>query len=187
MDHTLADKKENFFERKFEKVFMHYFPKVKNFAWKLLKSENDAEDIAQEIFLKLWEKPSLWIDDFSSLDSYLYKMTKNKVIDLIRQRYYKPGCAIDTLYDVDLPETVQADSILSDIYYKEMLLILRLSLDRMPTKRRRIFEMSRYAGMSNQQIAEKLNLSVRTVEHHIYLALSELKKKLIVAFLLLFL
>ena len=80
MDHTLADKKENFFERKFEKVFMHYFPKVKNFAWKLLKSENDAEDIAQEIFLKLWEKPSLWSDNFSSLDSYLYKMTKNKLL-----------------------------------------------------------------------------------------------------------
>ena len=47
--------------------------------------------------------------------------------------------------------------------------------------------MSRNDGMSNQQIADKLNLSVRTVEHHIYLALSELKKKLIVAFLLLFL
>ncbi|MDD4416675.1 MAG: sigma factor-like helix-turn-helix DNA-binding protein, partial [Proteiniphilum sp.] len=50
-----------------------------------------------------------------------------------------------------------------------------------------IFEMSRFAGMSNRQIAEELGLSVRTVEHHIYLALAELKKKLIFAFLLLFL
>lgn len=187
MDYTLADKGENLFEQKFKKVFMHYFPKVKNFAWKLLKSENDAEDIAQEIFLKLWENPSLWSDNFSSLDSYLYKMTKNKVIDLIRQRYCEPGCATDTLYDEDLREAAQAGSVLSDIYYKEIQLILRLSLEQMPAQRRRIFEMSRYDGMSNRQIAEELNLSVRTVEHHIYLALSELKKKLIVAFLLLFL
>jgi len=114
-------------------------------------------------------------------------MTKNKVIDLIRQRYCEPGCATDTLYDADLPEAAQADSVLSDIYYKEIQLILRLSLEQMPAQRRRIFEMSRYAGMSNRQIAEELNLSVRTVEHHIYLALSELKKKLIIAFLLLFL
>lgn len=187
MDQSSADKKEKFLEQKFEEFFIRHFPKVKNFAWKLVKSEYDAEDIAQEIFLKLWKTPDLWSDDPPALDSYLYKMTKNKVIDLMRQRYNESCYAGDNFYDVNLPEVAQADSALADIYYKEIRLILRLSLEQMPEQRRKIFEMSRDAGMSNQQIAEQLNLSVRTVEHHIYLALSELKKKLIVAFLLLFL
>ncbi|MDD2246920.1 MAG: RNA polymerase sigma-70 factor [Proteiniphilum sp.] len=187
MDQTSADKIEKLLERKFEEFFMCHFPKVKNFAWKLLKSEHDAEDIAQEIFLKLWKTPGLWSDNPKALDSYLYKMTKNKVIDLIRQRYSEPGHATDTFYDAGLPEAAVAGSTLPDIYYKETGLIIRLSLEQMPAQRRRIFEMSRFAGMSNRQIAEELGLSVRTVEHHIYLALAELKKKLIFAFLLLFL
>lgn len=187
MDLASADKKGKHLEQKFEVFFMHYFPRVKNFAWKLLKSEYDAEDIAQDIFLKLWEMPGLWSDNPLALDSYLYKMTKNRVIDLIRKRYSEPGYAADSLYDAGLVEAAQTGSALSDIYYKEIRLILKLSLEQMPAQRRKIFEMSRYGGMSNQQIAEELNLSVRTVEHHIYLALLELKKKLIVAFLFLFL
>lgn len=47
---------------RFKKFFDLNFPKVKTFAWQLLKSEEDAEDIAQDIFVKLWEKPDLWLE-----------------------------------------------------------------------------------------------------------------------------
>lgn len=187
MSQTSAHKEDKLLEKKFEAFFMHHFPKVKNFAWKLVKSEYDAEDIAQEIFLKLWKTPSLWNEDGISMDSYLYKMAKNKVIDLMRQRYSESGYLMNDSFDTGLSEIAQDDTTLSDIYYKEVRLILELSLEQMPEQRRKIFKMSREEGMTNQQIADQLNLSVRTVEHHIYLALSELKKKLIVAFLLLFL
>lgn len=61
---------------------------------------------------------------------------------------------------------------------------MRLTLDRMPERRRQIFEMSRMQGLSNAVIAEQLQLSVRTVEHQIYLALKELKKAMLLFVLL---
>ena len=61
---------------------------------------------------------------------------------------------------------------------------MRLTLDRMPERRRQIFEMSRMHGLSNAEIAEHLQLSVRTVEHQIYLALKELKKTMLLFVLL---
>src|SRR5690554_5441171 len=71
----------------FEELFTHYSPKVKRFAMKLLKSEVDAEDVAQDIFMKLWNNPDIWMNNSRSVDSYLFTMTRNRVIDLIRERY----------------------------------------------------------------------------------------------------
>lgn len=62
------------------------------------------------------------------------------------------------------------------LYAKELQLLIKLTLDNMPEQRRKVFSMSRQRGMSNQEIADNLQLSVRTVERHIYLALQELKK-----------
>ena len=58
--------------REFEKIFVQYFPKVRTFAAILLKSEHEAEDIAQDIFVKLWEQPDLW--EGNLVRSYLYTM-----------------------------------------------------------------------------------------------------------------
>ena len=85
--------------------------------------------------------------------------------------------------DLD-PETVsythldvyKRQDTLNPIYYKEAQLIIKLVLERLPEQRRMIFEMSRFKHMSNLEIAEKLNISKRTVEHHIYLTLLEMKK-----------
>lgn len=78
------------------------------------------------------------------------------------------------------------EDTLDPIYYKEALLIIRLILDRLPERRRKVFEMSRINNMSNMEIAQALNISVRTVEHQIYLTLLEIKKTIFIAFFLCF-
>lgn len=175
-----------FKSNEFEVIFMYYYPKVKNFARKLIKSEEDAEDIAQDVFIKFWKVPEIWSNNDQALDSYLYTMTKNTVIDLIRKRVNEVDSTYVDFSEISTNDTFQADSFLSEIYYKEIQLIIKLTIDQMPDQRKRIFKMSRSSGMSNKQIAHQLNISVRTVEHHIYLALSELKKVLIIACFLIF-
>ena len=75
-------------KRKFEQFFIQTFPKVKAFAWKILQSEEDAEDIAQDIFVKLWDNPEIW-EDKETWDSYIYTMSRNQIYNFLQQSYYK--------------------------------------------------------------------------------------------------
>lgn len=90
----------------------------------------------------------------------------------------------ETFFDkATLYELTEKDEVLTNVYYKDMLMLLQLTLDKMPKRRRLIFELSRFKGLSHKEIAEKLGVSIRTVEHQIYLALIELKKILLLFFL----
>ena len=163
-------------KEKFERFFLCTFPKVKAFAWKLLGSEEDAEDVAQDIFVKLWQNPSLW-EDLDTWDAYIYTMTRNGVFDFLKHQ------AIERDYQtVEAQKEIPLEPDITDkLYAEEMQVLIELALDNMPEQRRRIFIMSRRDGLSNAEIAERLGLSVRTVEHHIYLALQTLKKILLFA------
>lgn len=165
----------------FERLFNRLYPRVKLFAMQLLKHEDEAEDVAQNVFAKLWEMPEKWSED--NVDNYVFVMTRNHVLNVIR--YHKlhesGGVNSDDNADATLPSELGADD---PLYYEEALLLMRLTLDRMPERRRQIFEMSRMQGLSNAEIAEQLQLSVRTVEHQIYLALKELKKTMLLFVLL---
>ena len=78
-----------------------------------------------------------------------------------------------------LYELTEKEEILNNVYYKEMLMIIQLTLEKMPKRRRLIFELSRFRGLSHKEIADKLDVSIRTIEHQVYLALIELKKVLL--------
>lgn len=161
----------------FEQFFTLNFPVVKKFASLLLKSEQDAEDIAQEVFARLWAQPGLW-QEKTETGGFLYTVTRNLTLDFIRHRN------IEHTYQEQLePELLGFNDPLDSMYYEELQLMLRLLLEQMPERRRQIFEMSRFRKMSNNEIAETLHISVRTVEHQIYLALSELRKTLVLSFL----
>ena len=169
-------------ELKFQHFFTHYFPKIKNFAQMLLKSEADAEDVAQEVFCKLWLQPEIWLDNENKLDDYLFIMTRNIVFNIFKHQQIEKDYNEMAAEKIILAEITGENSILDHIYYKEMLMVIKLTLERMPTKRKTIFELSRFEKLSNKDIAEKLNVSIRTVEHHIYLALADLKKILFFLF-----
>lgn len=161
-------------QKEFEGLFKTYFKPVKNFVRKLVKSEDDAEDIAQDVFTQLWAKPDVWHDN-PDVDRYIYRMAKYQALDFIRAHVQR---ADRGLVDADRSqvELVGSDVCTTDpIIHEEAELLLRMALERMPEKRRQIFSLSRFDGLSHKEIAEKLGLSVRTIESHIYSALSTLK------------
>lgn len=164
-------------KKKFERFFIAAFPKVKAFAWKLLKSEDDAEDIAQDVFVKLWDNPEIW-EERETWNCYVYTMVRNHIYNFLKHKSveysYQERVAQENapLFEVDIHDR---------IYAKEIELLVKLTLDNMPEQRKKVFVMSRQQGMSNQEIADSLQLSVRTVERHIYLALQDLKKIILIA------
>ena len=163
---------------RFKKFFDLNFPKVKTFAWQLLKSEEDAEDIAQDIFAKLWTNPEIW-ENQETWNSYIYTMVRNHIYNFLKHKSirqtYQEQC---TKEEPAISET----DIHDQLYAKESELLIKLTIANMPEQRRKIFRMSRTQEKSNQEIADELDISIRTVERHIYLALIDLKKVLLTLF-----
>lgn len=166
-------------ELKFQGFFTANFPKVKNFAQMLLKSEAEAEDVAQDVFCKLWLQPEIWLDTDRDLDNYIFIMTRNIVLNIFKHQQIEQEYQDEVIEKTILYELTEKEEVLNNVYYKEMLMIIRLTLEKMPKRRRLIFELSRFRGLSHKEIADKLDVSIRTIEHQVYLALIELKKILI--------
>lgn len=168
--------------KEFEALFRMMYPKVKAFARGLLQSEEDAEDVAQDVFIKLLKYPHAW-ENVETRSSYIYTLTKNQIFNLLKHR------KIESKYQENIQFAaeefyVSDDEIHNQLFAKEIRMLAELTIQRMPEQRRKVFVMSRVQKKTHAEIADELNLSVRTVERHIYLALSELKK-IISLFLLL--
>lgn len=154
----------------YKSLFMKYFPKVKYFIAHLIKSDAIAEELAQDVFMKIWEHRER-LESLQSFNSYVYRMAKNISLNYLEHKY------IEELY----LEKYQAEPIFSieeDFYAKEMELLEQLTVNAMPTQRKTIYEMSRKKGYANSDIAAELGISKKTVENHLNLALKEIRKTL---------
>jgi RNA polymerase sigma-70 factor (ECF subfamily) len=161
----------------FKTLFEIFFPKVKVFLVKFLKDDKAAEDIAQDIFVKIWSMRQA-LPEIKSFNTYLYRMTRNAALNYLRDKKV-------TLEISEIP--IRDDKDIEQEYYrKEKELLIQLVVDQMPAQRRKVFTMSRYMGMTNDQIAKSLGISKHTVENHLSLSLKELRD-LVVAFALFFL
>jgi len=161
----------------YEEIFMGYFPKVKYFITSFIKSPTVAEELAQDVFVKVWENfdKIIYIE---YRDAYIYRIARNKAIDYI-SRIYKEEIPIDNL------NFKEEYSIEEDYYAKELELLVELTVNQMPQQRKKVYEMSRIEGFTNDEIAQELGIAKKTVENHLNLALKEIKK-IITAFLLFF-
>ena len=165
-------------DARFEQFYAANFRGVKNFARLLTKSEEDAEDIGQNIFLKLWTRPELW-EGQETMTSYLYTVTRNEIFNLFKHQKVEQEYEDKVLKAQLLGELCDEDSsLLENLYYKEVLLLIKMTLSQLPDRRRQVFEMSRFEGLSHKEIADKLQIPLRTVEDHIYKTLTELRKML---------
>ena len=162
-------------QAKFEHIFRTMFPKVKNFAFSILKSDTEAEDIAQDVFVKILKSPEMW-NTAENLSSYIYVMMRNLIFNHLKHKKTENRYLSSFMW----PETATTvDPDINRMYAREMELLTMLTVKNMPEQRQKIFRMSRFEHLSHAEIAEKLGLSVRTVERHIYLALNDLKKVLL--------
>jgi len=154
----------------FKKIYDAFCKPLYSFALSYMKDSFDAEEIVQDVFLKLWEKRDE-VDELKSFKSYLYRITVNKIFNelkhrIVKRKYDQHLLNIDQVTD-ETPE--------SSIQLQELNKKLEHLLSKLPEQQRNIFIMSRWQGLSNAEIAQNLSLSTRTVENQIYRATKFIK------------
>lgn len=159
--------------RAFHNVFSEYYGQVKQFSYFVLKDMDAAEDVAQEVFIKIWTGRGV-LPEVRNFRNYLFQISKNAVIDHIRRKsamVLRNNVFAGRFFAGD-------DSFENDFIARETQGAIDEIVENMPPKRREVFILNRVQGKSNDEIAELLGLSKKTVENHLHLALKELKEKL---------
>jgi RNA polymerase sigma-70 factor, ECF subfamily len=154
-------------------IFHYYYSGLCAFGEHITRSQDAAEDIVQELFINLWVRHRQ-IQITSSLKNYLFTSVKNRSLDYLKREQRK----IFKL--TKLAHESEPDENLSTLWFAEAELreIVDKSLLKLPPRCREIFELSRMKGMKNQDIAEKLHLSKRTVELQVSNALKLLRTEM---------
>ncbi|KOH45007.1 RNA polymerase sigma-70 factor [Sunxiuqinia dokdonensis] len=167
-------------EKNFRVVFMTYFESLEVFAKAYVADEEVAKDITQEVFANLWAKKTS-LPPQINLKSYLYQATRNNCLNYlkrlkIRSKYEKR--ARDNYQDLLLNHEALSQLNFDELSYQELVNSLSEAISELPPKCREVFELSRFDGMKNKEIADHLNISIKAVESHISKALKTLKSKL---------
>lgn len=148
----------------FDSLFEVYSSKLFGFALKYFKNESDAEELVQEVFVKVWENRQAIQSEFS-FKSYLFTIALNQ----IRKYFNKKAASLRYLESIQT-EPESSDPTVSEDY-ESVLRKLNLIIDQMPPRRREIFIKSKLEGKSSKEVAAELNISVGTVDNQVSEAL----------------
>lgn len=164
----------------FETLYFDMQPRLFAFSRKFIDDIEICSDIVQEIFHELWENRQTTLIK-TSVKAYLFRVLHNKCLNHIRDK--KVQDKYISYVDFKLKETEllfynQDWEGYKSIFFQEVLQIFKKSMEELPEGCREVMLMSRVEGLSNKEIAEKLEISLRTVENQIYRALKILKVNL---------
>lgn len=157
----------------FDSLYHAYFTKLFGFALKLTHSREDAEEVVQEVFIKIWELRDE-LDENKNFASLLFIMARHKIYNKARRRVHE--FAYQHYYQQTHQQAIAL--VEQQIDYLETKQYLDKAIELLPAKRKEIFIMSRMEGLSNKEIAKKLNTSTSNIENNINKALKTLKSYL---------
>ncbi len=174
-DEELAARMRNDDQRAFELIYNRYFRKVFCFSVKYLQNRTDAEDLIQAVFINLWtHRKSLDVNQ--PVKSYIFRSVVNQIYNYLKRR------AVRTRFlEYELKRADQfSNQTYEQVYLNDLEKSVSDIVDILPPQQRRIFYLSRGKGYSYEKIAQKLDISVRTVENQIFRTLKIIRKRLAV-------
>ena len=158
-------------DEKVEILFRKYYAGLCKSLYKILRDATLAEDIVQEVFLKVWEmRETLKMEE--AIQSYLYRSCYNTALNFLKQQ--KKNTDIDSL-ELSIAGTETAEKSLS---FQETEAEILKAIDALPPKTKLVFSLSRFEELSYKEIADRLDISVKSVEKHMGIALQRLRENL---------
>ena len=154
-------------------LYDEFSPKLYRFAFGYLKSEAEAKDIVQEVFISIWNHRKQ-LNKNSNLDSLLFTIAKNTIISVFRKKLSEKDF-LEYLKNKVVTNSIETESQLN---YNMLADELKRLTEQLPPQRRKIYLLSKNQGLTNKAIAAELNISVKTVEDHLSKASKYLKKHL---------
>lgn len=166
---------------RFEDVYLSYFSKMKYFAKEYVISEEDAENIVQDVFVELWENKEM-LNMHMNLIAYLFTTIKNKCLNHLRHKLVVQETAskLQEEYTISLRMNLDSleafdNNLFSD---QDIEKIISRALDTLSEKCRTIFIMSKIEGKKQKEIAQELNISINTIETQMGIAYKKLRIEL---------
>jgi RNA polymerase sigma-70 factor (ECF subfamily) len=161
-------------EKTFEQVFKSNYKNLHAYAYTIVKSESLAEEMVQNVFVKIWEKRDRLSEEIS-LKGYLYRAVHNESLNHLKHEKIKSRYQLHVVSTAETYEQTASRKVLTSELEKK----LREALNELPEKCRTIFQLSRFDELKYREIADELKISVKTVESQMGKALKVLRAKLI--------
>jgi len=151
----------------YNKLFERYFKRLCQYVYSILLNKDDAEDVVQDLFLNLW-KYRKRIEITGNASHYIFRMAKHLALNSTRSTV-----SFTSIVDqLDNPRFAYIDDSLEK---DEFRIALYDCIDRLPQRSREVFLLERVEGMKQKEIADKLDISVKTIKQHIWLSLQKLR------------
>lgn len=160
-------------EHAFSVLFFNYLPVLQSFAVKFSKSDEDAEEIIQESFLRIWLNRDKLLDVIN-IKAYLYKYVSNECLTYLRRKL-KEDKVIDRFRE---KQPNSSDVTSESIHLNEITRIINVAVDQLPSQRKKIYQLSRQEGKTIPEIAELLDISQNTVKNALVIALKAIRNHL---------
>ena len=161
-------------ESAFEQVFKTHFKSLHAYAFTILKDEAEADEAVQQVFFKLWERAEN-LSLAGTITAYLYRAVHNESLNFLKHQKVKANHRLYVAYSMKN----QADHDSGRMVNKELEGRFREAMNELPDQCRTVFQLSRFGDMKYREIADKLGISVKTVENHMGKALKLLRSKLV--------
>ncbi|MDR2037549.1 MAG: RNA polymerase sigma-70 factor [Bacteroidales bacterium] len=159
-------------ESAFRKLYYDYYERLFRFGMHMVKSEEWCEEIVSDVFFNIWQNRQQ-LTEIDNLEAYLFKSVKNKCLHYLDKSARRPrnqdlSVSIEyTTIDENTPESIVLDNELNQLLQK--------AINSLPDRCRTIFKLVREDGMKYKQIAEILNISVRTIDAQMSIATQKIK------------
>lgn len=165
----------------FEFLFTSYYPRLRNYASHFITDVDDVEDIIQDCFVSLWNRRTMLTG--ISLSSMLFTMVRNGCLNFLKHKAIAQGYNAEELKHISGSEALYNLDFLGsadeELLYNELRRQIDEVLSNLPERSRQVFVMSRFEGLKNKEIAERLDISVKVVEKHITKSLAMLRKQIL--------